>query len=524
MNRFSKMWKVGALAGVLALGLTSCAGSGVAGGQSTPAGDGPQGVLRTSNFIETSSFDPAATVVQAGVPIFAVYDTLLSYDSKGELAPWLATKWSQPDAMTWRFELREDVVFHDGSTFDANTVKLNLDRAKGLTASPYAYIYGQIKSVEVVDATTVEVHFNTAWPSFADDMAQVSGAMISPKAIQEKQDLTRNPAGSGGWIWDKEAHVESSLHRLEANPNYWNPDAVRAAKIEVHILPDANARLNGLESGQLDIAARLPARTWDAAESAGMSLNGSYIETSSLYILDREGKVAPALAEPKVREAIGLLLDRNAFVNVIQAGHSDAVAGGFAAPGSTFYAPEIDATNPPEADVDKAKQLLSEAGYPDGFSYKQGTTTATRQQDETIAQMLSAGGIKVELVDIVGGQYGAEYRKGTYPIGFFSPVSNNPWEWWVRQVSNNGPYNPFKLNDLADLEAKFEEARGSTDVEVQKKLIAELQQAVIDRGVMFPLSPSQLKAGIAQDVGGTDKMIQGPRDMAPRPYFLAPGS
>lgn len=519
MYRRSRLWTTTALLGALVLGVTACSGGSTAS-EAADEPSGPQGVLRLSNYIETSSFDPALTVVQAGVPIFAEYDTLTSYDSEGKLAPWLATSWEQPDANTWRFKLRDDVDFHDGSHFDATTVKLNLERAKALKASPYAYIYSLIESVTVVDEYTAEVRLTSPWPSFAEDMAQVSGAMVSPKAIQENADLTRAPAGSGGWIWDKASHVESSKHVLRANPDYWNPDVVRAETIEVQILPDANARLNGVESGQLDIAARMPARQWDAAEAAGLKLHGDYIETSVLLILDRGGKLVPAFAEPKVREAVGLLLDRNAFAKVIHAGHSDASVGGFSAPDSPFYSKALDADNPAEADVARAKKLLAEAGYPQGFTYKQGTTTATRQQDETIAQMLSAGGITVELVDIVGGQFGQEYRKGTYPAGFFSPTSTNPWEWWSRGVSNNGPYNPFKLTDLADLEAKYNEARSSTDLEVQKDIMAELQAEIIDRGVMFPLAPSQLKSGIGASVQGTDKLIQGPRDMAPRPFNL----
>jgi peptide/nickel transport system substrate-binding protein len=512
-----KVVAIAATLGAAAMVLGACASPASA----PPAGSAePQGTLRLSNYVEAANLDPQLTVVQAGVAIFPEYDTLLSYDADGKLVPWLATKWEQTEPLTWRFELRDDVDFHDGTHFDATAVKVNLERAKELVASPYAYFYSLIDTVDVVEDYVVEVNFSTPWPNFDYDMANVAGGMISPKAIEDGQDLARNPAGSGGWIWSADDYVDGSKHVYDLNEDYWNKEAQRVETVEVHIIADANARFNGLESGQLDVGARLNALHWDPAEAAGITLNGGFIETGSLMILDREGTIAPALADVRVREAMRLLLDREAWNKSRLAGHGDPSIAGFAAPGSWWYDESLDEDFPPQANVKKAKALLADAGYPDGFSYPQGTSAPTLPSDEAIAQMLAAGGIKVELTEIIGGQYAAEYRKGIYAAGISSPVSGNPWEWFSRQVASTGAYNPFNVQDTADLEELYAEALNTTDQDVQAEIFAEIQREVIERGILISTSAGQLKAGIATNVGGLDNIVQGPRDMAPRPYYL----
>lgn len=490
----------------------------------TTAADGPgaapSGTLRYSNWQETPSMDPAATTVQNGVTLFPTYDTLTNLDETFEAVPWLATSWEQPDPLTWRFELRDDVVFHDGSAFDAETVKLNLERGKTIEGGPYLNIYGLIDTVEVVDTYTADVKFNSPSPNFPTLMGSLAGAMVSPQAITDGVDLTRTAAGSGGWIWDADAHVEGSMHVYNANPEYWNPDAVRVERIELMIIEDDGARQNALESGQIDIMATVREANQQSVRDAGFQVFSAPAQTASVLIHDRGGELVPALADERVREAIGLLIDRNAYNSAVYAGTGDASIGGFASPGTPFYSADLDASNPPSADVERARELLAEAGYADGFDLQLGNASVIRQQNETIAQLLAAGGIRAEIVDVGPGQYTAEHRNGTFGIGFFVPTSVDIWNWWSRTVSNNGPYNPWGLDDLADLEQRYLEATNSTDLDEQIAIMTELQKAAIERGVIFPLGQNQRASALSPDIGGTDEMHYGPDDTAPRPHFL----
>jgi peptide/nickel transport system substrate-binding protein len=144
----------------------------------------PLGDLRIADFGDVTTFDPAMTqFAQAGY-LYPVYDTLVRQRPAGELVPHLATSWSMPDPTTWRFELRDDVLFHDGSRFDAPAVKANLERAKATQGNPNAPTFASITDVVVVDPTTVDVHFAGPNPTFPLEMSMVQGMMVAPRHRQ----------------------------------------------------------------------------------------------------------------------------------------------------------------------------------------------------------------------------------------------------------------------------------------------------------------------------------------------------
>lgn len=477
----------------------------------------PTGTLRVAAVQEPSSMDPTLVDATSGPVIFPEYDTLTSSDQNAEAKPWLATEWSQPDPTTWTFKLRDDVVFHDGSKFDAETVKLNLDRAKTMTASPWGFIYAPITEVTVVDPTTVTIKFATPQPGFPFNMSQPAGAMISPKAIKEGTDLTRTAAGSGGWIWDSAAHIEGSKHVYHANPAYWNPDAVKVKTIEMSLISESTARLNAVQSGQADVMAYITAEQFDAAHGAGMNLVSSMCYVSVLGILDREGTLVPALADPKVREAMGYLIDRDGYNNAVLSGHGYP-SNGFAAPDVWWHASALEKVIP--HNVTKAKKLLAEAGYPDGFTFEVASSPNLKVRIEAIAQMLAEGGVIMKPVMSAQGQYTADIRKGKYPVAYLAPTSIDPYSWWGRTMSNNGVYNPFKLTDLADLEDDYNAAVTTTDEGTRVELMAKLQSEVMKRGVGISVGGFPLGSALSSKVHATKTPIFAPDDVAIRPFYL----
>jgi peptide/nickel transport system substrate-binding protein len=512
-----------AIALAAGLALAAC-GGGTTGGatgslvETAGAPTAPAGTLRMAAWQETPTLDPARTTTQNGMLIFPEYDTLTVVDGKFNAKPWLATSWSQPDLRTWEFKLRNDVTFHDGSKFDAETVKLNLDRARKITGGPYTNIYAPISEVEVADPATVRVSFSVPQPDFPYSMSTVAGAMISPKAIKDGTDLTRTAAGSGGWIWQKAAHREGAEHVYKANPNYWNKPAVRAETINVKIMQEDNARLNAVQSGQIDVMSTLQPNQMDPARNAGLRVMSDFTFTGTFLIMDREGKKVPAFAKPEVRQAIGLLLDRDAYNKALLSGKGDSKNGGFAAPGSPWYDSSLDGLNKP--DVAKAKQLLAQAGYPNGFTFEVGNAPVIKQQNETIAQLLKEGGITMKITDVANGQYTADVRRGRFPAGYFVPTSIAIYQWWSRTVSNKGIYNAFDLDDLADLEKIFDQALRMSDDGARKPLISRLQRQTVERGVAFPLSQNPRAAALAAPVRAVQQPIFAPEDIAPRPHYL----
>ena len=482
----------------------------------------PTGTLRIGVPSDTATLDPQRESFPTNNTLLPIYDTLTTFDKKYQAQPWLATSWKLTDPLTWRFQLRKDVKFHDGSTFDATVVKLTLERGRAIEASPYRSTFRNIGSVTVVDASTVDIQTVEPVPNFPFLMASLAGAMISPKAIAANTNLTRATAGSGGWIWDQSALVPASKQVMRANPDYWNPDAVRVGTIEVYLFVDVNARLNALQSGQIDMLGDLPSALRDSATRAGMNVLADFTQTSVLHIIDRAGTKVPALANDRVREAIGLLIDRTAYNKVVEGGYGDSVPGGFARKDSPFYADDLDSLYPPSPQVAKAKKLLAEAGYPDGFSMDLPTTPAIGLNTSAISQMLREGGIKVNLVTAVSGTYTPRIINGDFPAYFTIPSSIDLFSWWRDTVSTKSARGgAFKLNDLYGLEARFQSALATSDVKRQAAAFADLQRDVILSGVMFPLSARAHATAFSKKVTVPATAIWGPDDTMPRPFYVS---
>ncbi|MCT2582254.1 ABC transporter substrate-binding protein [Actinophytocola gossypii] len=526
---------IGALVTAVALVATACGGGGGGGGaaggsnplEHTSRGsleqmvrtDGapaePTGTLRVGSWISNTSFDPVAVSLIQGQNLHAVYDPLFQIDADNQPVPWLVTEWDEPSDNSVRLTLRDDVVFHDGTPFDAAAVKVNLERAAQTTTSPNANMYSLIESVTVESEYVAVVEFTRPYPNFYYNMATPAGMMVSPTAIQEGTDLARQPAGSGGWRWDAAGFVEGSKQVYTANPDYWNPDAVRVETVEISILTDPTARLNAFTSGQIDVMSYVPDANKASVETAGTRVFSDLTIATSLAILDREGTVVPAFADERVRKAIGLLLDREGF-NASVLGDSGLPAGGFASPTTEWHDESLDDR---ALNVERAKTLLAEAGYENGFSFDMPSTTSIATAVVAIQQMLAAGGIEMNIVELPPSEYSAAQRNGESPAAYLIPTAVDMDQWWTRSVSNNSPFNPFGLTDLGDLEQRYLDSLTLSGAE-RAPVMRELQAEVIERGVIFPLSLRSRIAAASESVVATQQPFFAPEDWSLRPHYL----
>ena len=204
----------------------------------------PTGVLRMSSTLYPLSLDPQRDTNFKGVWFYPMYDSLTMQDDKGEPQPWLATSWERPDPLTWRFKLRTDVTFHDGSTFDATVVKKNLDRTKADKASPHAAVVAPISEVVVVDPVHRRREVQDALAGLPRrDVEQPRDDGVGPGHRFGCRPHP-GPAGSGGWILDASKSVPQQSETYNANPNYWNKDVVHVQQIVITHINDINARHN----------------------------------------------------------------------------------------------------------------------------------------------------------------------------------------------------------------------------------------------------------------------------------------
>lgn len=480
--------------------------------------ESPEGTLRIGAVVALTSFDPQASTDFAASFLYPEYDTLTQQDANGEPQPSLATSWERVDELTWRYELRDDVTFHDGSKFDATVVKKNIDRAQGLASTPSAAQLKSIAEARVVDPYTIDLVYKSPTAVSPIDLSLTAGMMISGAAIDAGTDLTRAPAGSGAWIWNAAESKEGSTQVYDLNPNYWNPAAQGVERVTVLHIGDSQARVNALIAGEVDMIDGASTSLQSSIEDAGAQLVTNPIGFSGLFLGDRVGLLSPELEDPRVREAIGLSIDRVGYQEAVDSGIGEASVGFFPA-GTKWHDSQL--ADAPEPDYDKAKELLKEAGYPNGFTFKLATYPTIDAGVQAIVQMLAPAGINVELVQIQGNGT-AEVIKGNFVGTWVSTRAQHPQTLYQNYVATNGTLNQaFQATDMTDLDARMAEAATLTDDDAQKTIYDEVFREIVDRNFLFVFN----HAGNAGAVGhGVIGAYLGGGQLGPRPTGVRVGT
>lgn len=458
----------------------------------------PSGTLDIGTFSDNASFDPHRSQNFQSSFIFAAYDTLTVQDENFEPQPWLATGFERLSPTRWSFTLRDDVVFQDGTPFDADTVKANLERGKSIPDNPNAATFADMTEVVVVDPQTVEVDFETAHPDFAYEMSLVQGAMISPTAIADGSDLTRTSAGSGAWAYDAGGSVEGSRYHFTLNPTYWNPESQGVEDVNIFVLAENNARLGALQTGQIDVMEAVDAGSRVVLRDDGFDLVDAP-QLYSLVVLDRTGELQEALTDERVREALQLAIDREALNASIFAGEAEVEYRG---PYSSAMPQWLDPTTEGvglNADVERARELLAEAGYEDGFTITMGSLPAIQPLMEAVAQMFAEIGVTVDLQAAPPGQLGPLTREGNYSVAYIALRLADPSQVYERFTS---VYDPFAVTDLEELNTQAADAAAEADHDTRRAMYDDIFTDLYDLGVFIPLGHVPTSAAYADGVTG----------------------
>lgn len=447
--------KFGPKAAVLAaltaatLALSAC-GGGAGGGDSSA----PATTLTIGQLQDLVSFEPADAHIGHSMPYYqAVYDTLIRRAPDGTLEPMVAESWEyNADNTVLTLKLRTDVTFSDGAKLDAAAVKANLDHFKEAKGRD-AYQVASLGSVAVVDASTVAVTLTQQDPAFTYYLSLAAGLMGSPKALGT-EGIKTVPVGSGPYELDKTNTVKGSQYVFTKRANYWDKDLQKFDKVTMKFLADVTARTNAIVSGQVD-ATLLDPKTGKQADAAGLTLNDSQVDWQGLLLMDRDGKVTPELANPKVRQAMNFAFDRKTILEQQLLGKgtpTDQVFG----PDSGAYLPELDNSYP--YDPAKAKALLAEAGYPNGFTLKIPSMTGFEAIVATVQQQLGDIGVKVQIETIPQANYVPDLAAAKYSAAVFNLYQAEPWVAINQMISTTALYNPFKSTtpELAEMITKVQ--------------------------------------------------------------------
>ncbi len=470
------------------------------------------GTLRMVEFSPVTTFDPAGSQTAQSAYLYPVYDTLTLQGPDYSVQPNLATSWESPEPGVWEFTLRDDVVFHDGTAFDAQAAADNMVRSKEFEGNPNGGVWTNMVSATAVDATTLRVEFSTPQPQFPIEMSMVMGMMVSPAAFGT--DLTRAPAGSGPWVWQDGESQAGVTEVYTLAPDYWNPAHQGVERVEITTVADNAARLNAGLTGEADIIATLRDAEVSTATDEGFEVLSVPNYFPYIVIYGRDGGIDDELVDLKVRQAIMYSIDRSAYSEAIQLNNGDSLGGIYPPAFAEWHVPELDDSF--QYDPVKAKELLAEAGYPDGITIAMPVMPAINAPLDLIVQMLGASGITVELGQINNGELGPRTTATEPEWGLtwtrallYHPANDLPL--WI-----NGRYNPLGLDDNADLDALMAEAAVAPDLATAQALYAEVETQLIERGVILPLAHGAQNA--AYDPTKVTGVVMGLNMQAPMPY------
>jgi peptide/nickel transport system substrate-binding protein len=347
----------------------SVAGGPSAGASSTTTGGG-NGTLTVGSVTVVQQLD----IQQAGEfeglqQIYPMYDALTNIAPDGTLLPGLATSWSfSADAKELTLKLRTDVKFHDGTPFDANAVQFNLDRellksnqynAMGTFGLPPAWL-GLYDHSQVVDPATIVVSFKQPDPVAIWNMSAVPGFMESPAAIEKYgKDYPSHPTGTGAFQFVSQ---DSNGLVLQRNDSYWGTKP-SISKLVFTPIPDDQARTAALQSGRVDAIYEPASSTIPQLQSGFTSIKEPLDHVANVGLDTSTKPFDSAL----VRQAFSYAIDRQTLCTQILAGICNPTVGPF--PPTLFGADSSKTGGPYQYDPNMAKQLLTQAGYPNGLDF-----------------------------------------------------------------------------------------------------------------------------------------------------------
>jgi peptide/nickel transport system substrate-binding protein len=483
MNRSKTRSGTALLAVAAVTSLAACGGDGGGGG-----GGGSQSAENTVTIALDSDAAPTGydplLYSQGQFQFFAaLYDALFVTQPDGSVEGSLVEEYSNsPDNLQTTLTLRDDVTFTDGQALDSSVVKANLDRRSDPDLEAYGSIApgqaAEITDVQAPDPQTVVITWKAPQATPENNLVDTAGVVVGPDGIADPDSLEATPDGSGAYSLNEDETTKASKYTLDKNAEAWNADAWAYDTIVFNVITDSQARANAVVSGQADVAGRLDPTTIDLVDSrqSTVGIGGTIV---GFYMLDKTGATNPTFASEQARLAIGYAIDREKLVNDLHEGSRPTSqlfpesAAGFDAALDEEYA----------YDPDKAKQLLAEAGYPDGFEFNITVLGQPTEDQVAIQGQLAEVGITMNFVtatstDQLFASVGTDpvifnpFSPGAQPAGFVAGVVYGGF------MNTQGAKEP-------DIEASLGPALGASG-DVQKQAQTDLNRALTAHGWVAP--------------------------------------
>ena len=477
----------------LVLGLTML-------GLAMPVDAAPEGqVTWAVHFsLAPTFFDPAETpgIITPFLVLYALHDALVKPMPGKPQAGSLAESWSvSPDGLVHEFVLRHGVKFHNGDPVTADDVKFSVERYRGSASTT---LKARIAAVDVVDAHRVRIRLKQPWPDFMTFVATpaTGAAWIVPKKYVEKvgdEGFKKAPVGAGPYKFVSFTPGVELV--LEANEQYWRKTPT-VKRLVFKNVPDEATRLAMLKRGETDVAYSIRAELADEIKrTPGLSLKaagGAFTEW--VAIIDQWDPKSP-WADKRVRLAANLAVDRQAINQAEYLGLSKVT--GSIIPSGFDYA----WVAPPYAyDPQRAKRLLAEAGYPNGFDGGQiNADLVYAPIAEHVGNQLQAVGIRVKIRPMERAAIikAAQEKKLKNLHRQGSAAFGNAATRIEAFIESNGM---FAYGGYPDIDGLFREQGAERDQKKREALLHRIQQLVHDKAMYIPLFETAFLNGVGPRV------------------------
>ncbi|HLR64615.1 MAG TPA: glutathione ABC transporter substrate-binding protein [Pseudogracilibacillus sp.] len=535
MKRFKTSWLFIVLAS-LVLVLAACAGNGEPtnnnnnasndntennGDNNQASGDNDHLIIAVGADVVSLSTHGSNDVPSSNVGE-NIYETLTVLDEDQEVQPGLAESWEEVDETTWDFKLREGVKFHDGEELTAEVVKVNFERlVDERIASPRAFLLDQVESVEVVDDYTVRLNLEYAYAPILSNLAHNGTGIMSPKIIEEDYAqlasdeenesnddepaaegdpdgyINQNPVGTGPFVFEEWVPGEKVV--LTRNDDYWG-DVAKLDSVEFKVVSEQSARVAELETDSSHVADGIGPNNISRVD--GMD-NASALQIPSVS-LDYVG--INVQKEPfddvRVRQAISMAIDKEEIIEGVYEGVGIPAIGPLA---PLVFGFDEDVSGL-EYDIDKAKELLAEAGYEDGFTTTIWTNDSEQRMDTAIVvqSQLDEIGIDVEIEELEWGAYLERTANGDHDmfiLGWSTVTSDADYGLYpLFHSSQHGSPGNRSFLDNEEVDKLLEDARMATDQDERQELYSEVQELLVEEAPMLYLNHGEHLLGVNDNV------------------------
>lgn len=481
--------------------VTSSALALVLGSRHSYAEDVPQygGTLNVAFASDTKTLDPTFSInFSERQPLYLLYNTLLALKSDFSVGPELAETWElQDNGRSLILKLRKGVKFHDGTDFNAEAVKFNLDRRldEKLNSPQRGQLKGILVGTKVIDPYTVALQLKGPSPGLLGMLAQREGFMVSPAAAEKfGKDLATNPVGTGPFIFKE--WVTGNRLVVEKNPNYWEPGKPYLDRVVFSDISNTAVAIQRLLTGEADYACALsPIDVRQIENRPAIRLDPSPV--GRWYALQWQLNTKP-FDNLKFRQAVAHAIDRKRIVDIVMGGKGSI--SNSPTPNTLWWANRDLAGY--DYDPAKAKSLLAEAGYPNGVevSLSAPQIALLQQVDQLVQEQLKAVGITVKLEPVAQSDW--------YPRVVQFAINFTPMRWSQRPdpdglytllFSTGGAGNSTRYSS-PEVDKLLNSARELTDQGQKQQLYRQVQKIILDDLPYVPLFFSIEYAAMRENV------------------------